>query len=138
MAKKRKYDIRTRSERIDLMCKYGCGTFVENLPSDVAAVTCWRCVVRMVEPPVQYQRAAAPTEKRSRGWHLKENYVSPSGKVYSFGKEVENHVEIITTDKTTEKPSKKLVGEKKKGSSKKRDNHKSKDTQKRRVRRKKG
>ena len=138
MAKKSKYDIRTRSERIDLMCQHGCGTFVENLPSDTKAVTCWKCVVRMVEPPiVKVQKIIVPTEKRSRGWQFKKEYISPSGKVYHFGKEVMRDAKITSTGKVGGKQSKKLVVKEETSTDTKRDSNQSKNTPKRKVRRKK-
>lgn len=71
-------------ERIELECSK-CGRLVENLSPDTASVICSWCVQLMVAPP---QMKDSNKEKRPRGWQFKKRYVSPSGIVYSFGKEV--------------------------------------------------
>lgn len=78
----------TRSS-IDMDCET-CGALVENLPADTKSVLCSRCVSRMVAPPPQPKSVSqnGNGEKNPRGWHLKRLYISPSGKKYSFGKEV--------------------------------------------------
>lgn len=78
---------RRKKERVNLSCS--CGTVVERLDADTASVICSSCVQTMVPAPSKPKHIAdANKEKRPRGWHFKKKYVSPSGKVYSFGKEV--------------------------------------------------
>ena len=72
--------------RKELECKE-CHNLVEDLLLDVKSVICSICVARMV-PPTEIKLIKRSDEKHPRGWHLKKQYVSPSGKVYSFGKEV--------------------------------------------------
>jgi hypothetical protein len=80
---------RYNREKIDMECKE-CGYLVEQLDSDIKAVTCEYCVQRSVPAPEPPKSALKKNngEHHPRGWHLKKRYVSPSGKVYSFGKEV--------------------------------------------------
>ena len=73
-----------------LNCKE-CGRIVEDLSSDVGAVTCDRCVQRMVAPP-EFIVSKKPTEENPRGWHLRKQYTSPLGKKYEYGKEVSTEV----------------------------------------------
>jgi hypothetical protein len=70
-----------------LNCKM-CGTEVENCGSNVRDVTCWRCVVKMIDPPAP-KPVVKPEEKRPRGWQFMNRYVSPNGTVYHKGKEVD-------------------------------------------------
>lgn len=82
----------------DLNCK-SCGAVVENLSSDVGAVTCDRCVQRLVAPP-EMPVSKYNIEIRPRGWHLKKEYISPSGKMYEYGKEVSNEVSSNAINKS--------------------------------------
>lgn len=69
-----------------------CGAIVENVSHDAGAVTCWRCVSRQVAPPHNYVSVEKRNEeKKPRGWHFMEEYISPSGKVYHKGRLVDEH-----------------------------------------------
>ena len=60
------------------------------VPADVESVICDFCVQLMCAPPesIVRNRENKNKEKRPRGWQFKKKYVSPSGKIYSFGKEI--------------------------------------------------
>jgi hypothetical protein len=72
-------------ESVSMECSK-CSRVVWNLPADVSSVQCCYCVLATVEAPDSIKKQ--PEEKRSRGWQFKKHYVSPSGKVYSYGEEV--------------------------------------------------
>jgi hypothetical protein len=89
MPTKREMELSTKyknSPNKELLCKVCSDNLVEVGP-DVEAVTCSSCVAKMVAPP-ETTTKPIPDEKRPRGWHLRAEYVSPSGKKYAFGKEV--------------------------------------------------
>lgn len=75
---------------------------------DTAAVTCGRCVQKLVAPPATKKivRTGKP-----RGWHFKV-YFEQDGVVYSKGKEIKDAKKIATlrkahpTVKATKKPKK--------------------------------
>jgi hypothetical protein len=95
--KKRRGKIETREiihrGSIALECKEGCGAIVENCTADTRYVTCWRCVAKSVAPPTPPKSMQRNQETRPRGWHFREYYKSPSGQVYSFGREVDDATE---------------------------------------------
>ena len=69
-----------------------CGAIVENVSFDAGTVECWRCVAKQVAPPHNYVSAEKRNEeKKPRGWHFMEEYISPSGKVYHKGRLVDEH-----------------------------------------------
>ena len=105
--------------RHDLPCKR-CGELVYDLYPDVTAVTCDYCIQFLVEPPeiLVKLKAASEKEVKSKGWHFKKHYVSPSGKIYSYGKEVitddrpvdntKGNVDGVSADnRTAKKPARK-------------------------------
>lgn len=81
-----------------LDCKE-CGNDGAYCAYDVKAVTCALCVAKQAappEPPKSLQNK--PDEKRPRGWQFMKEYISPSGKVYHKGKEVdENTAHAVRT-----------------------------------------
>jgi hypothetical protein len=97
MAKKEKKIWGKGGERIGLSC--ACGTFVDDLTPDTKAVTCWICIARAcAAPEMPKQRSVKSEEERPRGWQRRKEYIAPSGKTYSFGKEVTDDERIDTTD----------------------------------------
>jgi hypothetical protein len=70
-----------------------CGRLVEYCPANIKSVICSHCVQKLIAPPDNIGTKTMPTEKRQRGWHLKENYVSPSGKKYRYGVEIDENIE---------------------------------------------
>lgn len=65
---------------------------------DVISVLCWRCLTGMVAGPESSN--AKPDEKRPRGWHKKPEYISPSGKVYKYGKLLDEATNTNTVGNT--------------------------------------
>jgi hypothetical protein len=59
---------------------------------DTKSVVCSACVARQVAPP---EVKKPLEEKRPKGWHFKAEYISPSGKIYHKGREVN---ELPTSD----------------------------------------
>ena len=106
MAKKQ--IIYNRGDRIGLTCD--CGRFVDGLTPDIKAVKCWVCVAREAAPPVQ--RKPKTTEVRPKGWQRRKHYESPSGTIYSFGKEVTADERTDTISPTDVGKSSKKVGAK--------------------------
>jgi len=92
----------------DLLCKMGCGEMVFDLDADTKSVICPGCFVRMV--PLEIQK---PKEKRPQGWHLRKSYISPSGIVYEYGKEVNSNGPVDTTSEVSVERSKRAVKKKK-------------------------
>jgi hypothetical protein len=54
---------------------------------DVKSVICGRCTAQQVDPP-EVKPPKTDDDKRPKGWHLKKEYISPSGKIYHRGREV--------------------------------------------------
>jgi hypothetical protein len=81
------------SGRIDLACSE-CHRMVYDVMGYVRAVTCWRCVAQMIDPPVVVDKK--PLEKRPRGWQKKKEYISPSGLVYHSGVLVDTSHTVAT------------------------------------------
>lgn len=84
---------KTQAARISgthfLVCKE-CGGYEVQVPMDVSAVTCARCVQRMIAPP------PGPKEKsdKPRGWHFKA-YFEHEGVVYAKGEPITDPDEIL-------------------------------------------
>ena len=77
----------------------GCGEWVENIGHGVRSVTCGNCVMRMVAPPeIPKHLQKQNEEQRPRGWQFRKEYISPSGKKFHFGREVD---ESTTSDPTS-------------------------------------
>lgn len=92
-----KHDSRVYNKpRKSLACKE-CGTIVENVVADTSAITCWRCVARMVAPPDLPVKAKPPEERRPRGWQFMNEYRAPDGTLYRRGVKVD---EPIPTEPT--------------------------------------
>jgi hypothetical protein len=72
-----------------------CGRFVDNLSMDIKAVTCSRCVVKMIAPPEYKEK---PQEKRPRGWQLKKEYIAPDGTKYIRGRRQDADVKNNSDD----------------------------------------
>lgn len=122
--------IQNRGSRKSLYCKE-CQSFVDDIAFDIDAVICSRCVQKIVAPPENY-KSNAPEEKRPRGWQFKTRYVSPSGKIYHKGREVD---EAFFASKKVVDGDKKLPPKKQKSTDrKKRTKPSSKKTAKRRKR----
>lgn len=81
--------LRVYGEAKAIECK--CGRIVENCNSDVKTVTCHVCVAKLIDPP-EWKTKPKPEEERPRGWHFMKRYVSPTGKVYHKGREVDESV----------------------------------------------
>lgn len=93
-------------ERIGLNC--ACGNFVDDLTPDIKSVTCWICIAKACAAPEQPRQATPKSsEERPRGWQRRKDYVSPSGKIYSFGKEVTENERISATDSVSSEGNKK-------------------------------
>ena len=93
-----------RGERKALECR--CGRIVEGLGSDIGAVTCWICIAKQAAPPIMPKQVSHENkEERPRGWQKRKEYVSPSGTIYSFGKEVTINERTITVDSVSGKTS---------------------------------
>jgi len=88
------------SEQKYLICKE-CKMEEVQVSGDTAAVTCARCVQRMIVPPPTVQKKA-DNEKFPRGWHFKKRYVHTDGKVYVRG--VLTDETDIPPKKTTKRP----------------------------------
>ena len=90
---KRKLQSHTTSTRREkgrkwLDCKV-CGIDGGMVGMDISAFTCARCVAQQTAPP---EARPVVTEKRPRGWHFMDRYVSPSGKIYHRGVEVNESI----------------------------------------------
>src|SRR5690242_7383583 len=87
--KKQKQQITLQKGSRWLDCKV-CGVNGEYCKYDIKAVICAQCVAQQAAPPEtpKYLRHDETDEKRPRGWHLMKEYVSPSGKIYHKGREV--------------------------------------------------
>jgi hypothetical protein len=96
-----------------------CNTEVSLVSRDVARFTCGRCVQSICAPPENYKKSEH--EGYQRGWHFKKRYEAPDGKIYAFGKLVEeDNVESdeqvsdeSPTPKKTRKPRTPKVASKK-------------------------
>jgi hypothetical protein len=84
-----------------LVCKV-CGIEELEASLDISAITCGRCVMKMVAPPV----APAGTVKsdKPRGWHFKA-YFEHEGKVYSRGEEITDRATIRALKKEHSNPT---------------------------------
>jgi hypothetical protein len=84
--KTRKYtgNIKKLREMQYMLCKE-CSVEEVLVSSDVGAVTCGRCVQKMLIAPPSTEKKAAG-DKFPRGWHFKARYVHTDGKVYKRGK----------------------------------------------------
>ena len=121
-------------ERIGLSC--ACGNFVDDLTPDIRAVTCWICVAKAAAAPEMPKQAVKKSEEeRPRGWQRRKEYLSPSGKTYSFGKEVAINEQTSTIDSAPTKRSKSKLESSSNKDSSKRDNEKSREEP---VKRKRG
>lgn len=81
-----------------------CNDEVLTVALDIARVTCGKCVQGLVAPPENYTKQASATAGFPRGWHFKKKFEAPDGKVYSFGKLVENEeLEVVPTQETSSK-----------------------------------
>ena len=98
--------IYSRGERIGLECSK-CGRFVDNLTPDIGSIECWVCIAGEAAAPMMPKQVVKKSgEERPRGWQRRKEYVSPSGKTYSFGKEVIINERTNTTDTPTIQRSK--------------------------------
>lgn len=68
----------------DLDCE--CGRLVEFVGQEAVRVICSYCVMKMIAPPDFPEK---PEEQRPRGWHKKQLYISPSGKRYRYGRQID-------------------------------------------------
>jgi len=64
-----------------------CNIEVSLVSKDVARFTCAQCVQSICAPPENYKKSEH--EGYQRGWHFKKRYEAPDGKIYAFGKLVE-------------------------------------------------
>lgn len=98
MAKKKKIisantlDMYTKANLKWLDCKE-CGISGGYVSQNVKAYTCSSCVSDQVSPP---EEKAKPEEKRPRGWHFMDEYISPSGKIYHKGVEINESISSNT------------------------------------------
>ena len=88
-----------------LMCKV-CDTEEVEVSFDIGAVTCARCVQRMVAPPPPVAQKKPEGERFPRGWHFKQRYVHTDGRVFCKG------VETGETDTPKVEKKKKVVAKK--------------------------
>lgn len=93
-----KTEVRKITGRLYLVCSE-CGNEEVEVPADVKAVTCARCVQKMIAPPANYVKQKSD---KPRGWHFKE-YFEHDGVVYSKGKEVTDPQEIAALKKGIKK-----------------------------------
>jgi hypothetical protein len=54
---------------------------------EITKFICSYCVQKLVAPPENYKKSEH--EGYQRGWHFKKRYEAPDGKIYAFGKLVE-------------------------------------------------
>jgi hypothetical protein len=78
----------------------------------------------MCAPPENYIKKNSEHEGFPRGWHFKKRFEAPNGKVYSFGKLVEedivtDEVQDVLPKERKRRTSKKAINAAKKGSAKK-------------------
>jgi hypothetical protein len=66
-----------------------CDSNPAEVSLDVGKYTCSYCVQKMVAPPENYNKKK-DNEGFPRGWHFKKRFEGPDGKIYSFGKIVED------------------------------------------------
>ena len=59
-----------------------CGK-MDHAGTDASAITCWRCVNKMVDPPEI--KAMAKRSGKPAGWHFMKEFVDKDGKVYHRG-----------------------------------------------------
>lgn len=71
----------------ELYCSV-CDSNPKEVSLDVGKFTCSYCVQQMVAPPENYNKKK-DNEGFPRGWHFKKRFEGPDGKIYSFGKIVE-------------------------------------------------
>lgn len=90
-----------------LSCKV-CDTSQVEVPFDIGAVTCARCVQLQVAPP-EGIKPKSDVEKFPRGWALKARYVHIDGRVFEKGKETG---EVVTPDAPKPKKEKKVTKKK--------------------------
>ena len=104
--KKSKSARSTKIRKVELECFF-CGA-VESTDEDTKTILCSWCTARLAGTPVEInkypktrevsmtdivktpraKKAAQPAKKTSgwgRGWHLKKEFVAPTGEKYSFG-----------------------------------------------------
>lgn len=91
-----------------MRCKE-CGIAERNdIDPNVISWTCGLCVAKKCP----FDEKITVKEKRPRGWHRKELYVSPSGVEYNYGKEIKNgkteqlSTEVSGTGNPTTPPAK--------------------------------
>lgn len=78
--------IKDRKYNVPKSLECECGAIVENVSYDAKSVECWKCVAKQVAPPHNYvSEKDSKKEKKPRGWHFMDEYISPSGKVYHKG-----------------------------------------------------
>ncbi len=90
-----------------LDCKE-CGVDGAYCTMDVKAVTCSLCVSKQAAPPETPKHLQVKTddEKRPRGWQFMNEYISPSGKTYHKGKEVNDAARpTVRTPKQKKEPT---------------------------------
>lgn len=96
-----------------LACKK-CGVD-QDVPEDTKAVTCWKCVQSMVDPPKghipydpvtrTFQVETRDKVAKPRGWHLKEEFVDKEGNVFYKGIEQPNLKGTIKPTKVAKRRS---------------------------------
>lgn len=84
-----------------LYCKE-CDSNPKEVSLDISKFTCSFCVQRMVAPPENYRKSEH--EGYQRGWHFKKRYEAPDGKVYAFGKLIEEDGELTEEQVSTDSP----------------------------------
>jgi hypothetical protein len=87
------------SGRHSLICKE-CEKEELEVSSDIRAITCAKCVQKMIAPPEFTTQRKPESERFPRGWHFKARYVHTDGKIYVRGKLTD---EVETPDPTPRK-----------------------------------
>jgi hypothetical protein len=77
-----------------------CGVEVCLVSKDICKFTCSRCVQNICAPPENYKKREH--DGYQRGWHFKKRYEAPNGKIYTFGKLVEEDEEAPQTQEVSE------------------------------------
>lgn len=103
--------MRSKKSLKELLCS-SCSNEYVMVTQTTGSVICPNCVIKMVGG-TGIKPKKNPLDKRPRGWHFKDRYVSNLGKKYIKGKEVEffpedNNKENKITNKPTEIPIKQI------------------------------
>ena len=75
----------TRNDTYFVSMPCRCGRIVDKVSSDAVAVTCWRCVCKLMPNDELNDTIVALKKTYPRGWKSQELFVDLEGNVYKLG-----------------------------------------------------